>query len=280
MLRNFNIPTASIALSGLLLFLYAVLMQSSDYKGSSLDSGGRVVIPAPILLFLYGGDRFFAANMETARLAATGVDFGQADMDYLVRAQAVVSELNPCHEDNYYLANGFLTWGGADQVGSSILKRAASCRFWDEYPAFFYGFNQFFFEKNLEQASLYLEMAARRSSQNAASFRKFAIMIRAEQIEDAELAIKFVESERDKSADAKLKDMLNKRVMRLKGLVLLRDAQRRFELLRGKKLESPEELLEAGLIDTLPDDPLRLGYEFIDHRFVLRQIKFSGAEEE
>ena len=88
---------------------------------------GRVVIAAPVLLVLFGGDRFLAASLETMRLAATGVDWGQADTGYLVRAQQVVAELNPCHEDNYYLANGLLTWGGADREGTEEIGRA-SCR--------------------------------------------------------------------------------------------------------------------------------------------------------
>ncbi|MHA4875496.1 hypothetical protein, partial [Enterococcus faecium] len=38
--------------------------------------GGRVVVSAPIVLLLYGGDRYLAANLETVRLAATGADYG------------------------------------------------------------------------------------------------------------------------------------------------------------------------------------------------------------
>ena len=98
---------------------------------------GRVVIAAPVLLLLFGGDRFLAANLEVMRLAATGVDWGQADTSYLIRAQHEVARLNPCHEDNYYLANGLLTWGGAEQEGSAVLRWATECRFWDELPPFF-----------------------------------------------------------------------------------------------------------------------------------------------
>lgn len=75
----------------------------------------RVVLAAPILLALYGGDRFLAADMETMRLAATGMQDGQSDTNYLIRAQQVVAQLNACHEDNYYLANGLLTWGGGQR---------------------------------------------------------------------------------------------------------------------------------------------------------------------
>lgn len=240
---------------------------------------GRVVIAAPVLLVLFGGDRFLAANLETMRLAATGVDWGQADTGYLIRAQQEVARLNPCHEDNYYLANGLLTWGGADREGSEVLRRASACRFWDEYPPFFYGFNKFFFERDVEAAAVYLEEAATRATANAAGFRKFAIMLKAEQIQDEQLALDFLQVEHDQASDPKLKAMLAKRVQRLQGLVALREAQRRFEAQTGRPLDTPEQLFERGLLTAFPEDPLKLGYEFIDGRFVLKKLKVAGVED-
>lgn len=240
---------------------------------------GRVVIAAPVLLALFGGDRFLAANLEAMRLAATGVHWGQADTGYLVRAQQEVAELNPCHEDNYYLANGLLTWGGADREGSEVLRRASACRFWDEYPPFFYGFNKFFFERDIDAAASYLEEAASRATANAAGFRKFAIMLKAEQIQDEQLAVDFLQAEHDQATDPILKAMLAKRVTRLQGLVVLRDAQRRYEALTGKALTEPGELIEHGLLAAFPEDPLNLGYELIDGRIVLKKLKVAGVED-
>lgn len=244
-----------------------------------LSIEGRVVIAAPVLLVLFGGDRFLAANLETVRLAATGVDSGQADTGYLIRAQQVVAELNPCHEDNYYLANGLLTWGGADREGGEILRRASDCRFWDELPPFFYGFNKFFFERDVDAASSYLEAAALRATNNAAGFRKFAIMLKTEQINDERLALEFLQGERDKASDPKLKAMLTKRVERLQGLAVLRETQRLFEVRFGKPLASADQLLESEFLKDFPEDPLKLGYEFVDGRFVLKKLKVAGAEE-
>lgn len=137
-----------------LIFLLAVLgfgifVAASQWRAHVSDQPkvvvvGRVVVAAPILLGLFGGDRFLAANLEVMRLAATGVDSGQVDTDYLIRAQLEVAKLNPCHEDNYYLANGLLTWGGADREGTYVLRRAMQCRFWDELPAFFLWFQSSF----------------------------------------------------------------------------------------------------------------------------------------
>lgn len=240
---------------------------------------GRVVIVAPVLLALFGGDRYLAANLETMRLAATGVDAGQADTGYLVRAQLEVAELNPCHEDNYYLANGLLTWGGADRESTEVLRRAMQCRFWDELPAFFYGFNQAFFNKDIAEASHALELAAQRATGNAAGFRKLAIMLQVGTFADEELALNFLIRQRDGTGDPKLRGMLDKRVGRLQGLVELRDAQRRFEAEHGP-LRTLEQLVEQGLLAALPDDPLRLGYELRDGRIILKKMKIAGMEDQ
>ncbi len=240
---------------------------------------GRVVIAAPVLLVLFGGDRFLAASLETMRLAATGVDWGQADTGYLVRAQQVVAELNPCHEDNYYLANGLLTWGGADREGTEVLRRAMQCRFWDELPPFFYGFNQWFFNKDIAEASRALELAAQRATGNAAGFRKMAVMLQAETFADEKLALDYLIQQRDAASDPKLHGMLDKRVVRLQGLVALREAQRRFEAKNGA-LARLEQLIEAGLLPALPEDPLRLGYELREGRIILKKMKIAGMEDQ
>ncbi|SFP87112.1 hypothetical protein [Pseudomonas borbori] len=240
---------------------------------------GRVVIAAPVLLVLFGGDRFLAASLETMRLAATGVDWGQADTGYLIRAQQVVAELNPCHEDNYYLANGLLTWGGADSEGTEVLRRAMQCRFWDELPAFFYGFNQWFFNKDIAEASRALELAAQRATGNAAGFRKMAVMLQAETFADEKLALDYLIQQRDAASDPKLHGMLDKRVVRLQGLVALREAQRRFEAENGA-LARLEQLVEAGLLPALPEDPLRLGYELRKGQIILKKMKIAGMEDQ
>lgn len=240
---------------------------------------GRVVISAPILVALYGGDRFLAASLEVMRLAATGMDDRGVDTGYLIRAQQEVAKLNPCHEDNYFLANGLLTWGGAVDQGNRVLNAAVECRFWDYVPPFFYGINLSFFEQDRENAARLLEVSALRSPENAANLRKIAILLRAEQLADQQLALSYLTQQRDAANDPKLRDMLDKRVVRLQGLVALRDAQRRFEAKSGA-LVRLEQLVEAGFIPALPDDPLRLGYELRAGKIILKKMKIAGMEDQ
>lgn len=241
----------------------------------------RVVAPASVQLLLAGGDRFLAANLESIRAVATareGAGASEYNAVFAIRARRAVSLLNPCHEDNYYHGNALLTWGGAVAEGNELLRRATGCRIWDEFPPFFYGFNQYFFLQDVQGAREALEVAAERATKNAAGFRKFAIMIAADEIKDDNLALDYLESERDHASDPKLRDMLDKRVQRLKGLIVLREAQVTFESRTGRALPGPAALIDSGILEFLPQDPLRVGYEFVDGRFRLREIKVQGVE--
>jgi hypothetical protein len=246
-----------------------------------LEVFDRVVVPAQLQLVLAGGDRFFAANLENIRALATPSDSPDAAADnivFAVRARSAVAQLNPCHEDNYYLANALLTWGGAVQKGNDILGVAAKCRFWDATPAFLYGFNLFHFQGNVSEAIKALNDAADRSPDNASSLRKLAIMIKAGSFQDDSLAMAYLKNERDHAKDAKLRDMLGKRVARLSGLIEFKKAQTTYENRFQKQLTDPKSLLETGILQEYPTDPLKIGYEFNEGRFRMREIALPGLE--
>jgi hypothetical protein len=269
-----------LALLGFALFAGIAFWRSGQpLQRTAASVGDRVVISAPVVLALYGGDRFLAANLETMRLSATAIDNQHADTDYLIRAQAVVAELNACHEDNYFLANGLLTWGGAVEEGNRVLTAALDCRFWDGIPAFFYGINLAFFQRNIPEAQRVLELGAQRWPENAAPLRKLAVMLQAESFADERLALNYLIQQRDTSADPALRQMLDKRVQRLQGLLSLREAQRRYEASHGP-LGGLQQLVAQGVLDSLPVDPLRLGYELRDGRIVLKKLKIAGMEEQ
>lgn len=259
-----------------LLFLLCVQLTAHTPRPFKAVVQDRVVVAAPIELMLTGGDRFLAANMEAIRSAATGPADDRDDTLYRIRTHQVASQLNPCHEDNLYLGNAMLSWGGAVNEGSDILRRSTECRFWDEYPPFFYGFNLHFFYKNEAEASRMFAVAAQRSKQNRLVMEKTAIMIAAGQFNDEKLALDYIRHEHDRSSDPKLRQSLQKRIVRLEGLMVLRDAQHRFEQRFGRPLTSPAQLIESGILSQFPVDPLGLGYELSDGTITLRNLKVGG----
>lgn len=244
----------------------------------SLEVPDRVVLPAVVQVPLYGGERYLASNIEMIRAAALGVGVHESNLDYIIRSHQVASRLNPCNEDNYYLGAALLSWGGAPTAGSDILQRATECRFWDEFPPFFYAMNEYFFHKNSTGAQQAMEIAAQRATSNAAVFHKVAIMIGAEELDDAQLILDYLRQQRDNAEDPKLREMIEKRVVRMEGLMLLREAKQEYESRFGRPLEQPQQLIESGIIEAFPKDPLRLGYELSNGEFTLKKVKILGVE--
>lgn len=259
-------------LFSLVLFWLGVWLQDRQF-GTYQERSAAIAISAPVQAIIYGGDRYLAANVEAIRAAASST--AEEAHEFRMRAHLEVSRLNPCHEDNYWIGNAALSWGGAEEEGFKLLKNAIHCRYWDEWPAFFYGFNQHFFRKNTDEARRAVDLAAQRSKNNASAFRSFSIMLAAGKIDDARLALEMITRERDQSSDLKLKEMLNKRVVRLQGLLLLRNAQARYEKQFQRPLSDPSDLISLKIIEGFPEDPLGVGYVFDGKVFNLRKLNIQ-----
>lgn len=241
-----------------------------------VEQDNQVVVPAAVQVVLYGGDRFLAASVESVRAAASGRELDASQGSYRLRAHRVVAQLNPCHEDNYWIGNAALSFGGASDLGTELLLRAMRCRYWDETPPFLYGFNQKFFNSDIEKARRAFELAADRATSNAAGFRQMAIMVSVNALNDAGAALAMLQSERDGVRDPQLRAMLDRRIERFQGLLALRGARRVFEDRFGTRLENPAQLIQAGILKELPRDPMRIGYELRGGEFHFRQLKVPG----
>ena len=268
--------------SGIALLAYFGFALSASNLASTKKKAApladSVVLPATFQAVMYLGDRFLAANIETTRVLMAGEAIvSGTDQDYLYRIHSVVADLNKCHEDNYYVANALLSWGGNVDAALDILRTATKCRFWDEVPPFFLGYNLYFFKYQHQQARDALFVAAERSPENAVAFRKFGVMLEVENIPDARQARDYLTAQREQSRDKKLKDMLGLRIARLDGLIILRDAQTKYEKRSGRRLTDPQELLTSGALREFPNDPMQLGYTFSDGLFALREVGVHGV---
>lgn len=260
------------------LFLLATHYRPPPTNRMVTLSDSHVVIAAPLQIVMYAGDRFLAADLEAMRVAAIGPSDEERLADYRIRAHGVIAQLNPCHEDNLYLANATLTWGGAPDAGIYILERATECRFWDDIPPLFLGFNRYFFDHDLDGAQKAINIAALRSDKNRVGLQKLSIVMASKKFDDLNMAATYLRTQRDEATDPRLAEMLDRRLQRVQGLITLRDAQDRFEMKYGRPLTSPNELIVSGVLKTLPQDPMRLGYEFVDGSFRLRAANIGGVE--
>ena len=273
-----RIALLCLALGAYLLFLVgAKEVSSSRIRADELP--GSVVMPPTLQAVLYFGDRYLAANVESARVLATGEDASGMLTDYYHRLHQVVSALNPCHEDNYYIANAILAWAGGVDPAIAILREATRCRYWDEVPPFFLGYDLYFFKRDYAQAKAMLFEAANRATENRIGFQKMGIMFEAEAYPDVNAARNYLVLQRSQARDAKLRELLGLRIGRLDGLITLRNAQTEFEQRMGRKLENPQDLLTAGVLREFPVDPMRLGYEFGKGQFSLKELVVQGMEQ-
>lgn len=262
-----------------LVVLLVLIGLRSTPMASPLTYNQGVVAPGYIQVLMFFGDRYLASNIELIRsTAAGGESLGEDDAlnVYRMRSHRVVSLMNACHEDNYWIGNSVLSWGGAVDEGFDLLRRATFCRAWDELPPFMFGFNQAFFKKDYTTTRQALELAASRSPENAVGYKKLGIMLGVNSVNDAELAKKLLEAEIARTSDEKLKNMLEMRLRRLDGLLVLRAAKVGFESKFLRSLINPNELISSGVIESFPFDPLGLGYEYINGDFVLRQVRILG----
>lgn len=273
-----NVILWVIVILGVTLFLLANHFKLPPHSKLHNATDIQVVISPPIQTIMYAGDRFLAANLEAIRASAIGPSDERSFADYRIRAHTVVSQLNPCHEDNVYLSNALLSWGGSIDAGNAILQRATDCRIWDDIPPFFLGFNRYFFKRDFAGAKQAIDIAASRSKENRIPLLKLSTMITVKQFNDEKIAAEYLRGQRDQATDPRLVKMLDDRLKRLEGLLVLRDAQKQFEQRFKRKLQTPNELFTSKILASVPNDPLGLGYEFRNGEFVLKQMKVAGME--
>jgi len=253
----------SLPLFLILAALFALGTQRLSHLPPRLPAADTLVAMPPVLLLgLYGGDRHLAANLESARLmVADAENAPAAGLRYYQQAHAAISSLNPCHEDNYYVANSILAWGGAQTEAFRILQRATDCRFWDDWPAFFYGYNQLYFNQDAATAARYMQLAADRHGENRLMFQRLAITLQARGL-GTKQAIAFLQAQQQSSRDARLRRSLGYRIERLQGLLQLEDAGASYQQRFGHPLRQAQDLLKTGILPAFPQDPLGLGYTF------------------
>lgn len=220
----------------------------------------RLPIPAQIVMSL--GDRYLAANLSGFRvLVAETAKMGAEDYAIQAKLQQDIAWLNPAHEDNYYIAAAILPWGGQLEAAQYVLKRAVKARPTDWQPSFYYGFNLYHFYKNPAAAAEALlagvSHAAHPQEQMALQTLAAAWIERGYRLGDAASRVAAMANA---APPGGLRKYLSARAARLRELDRLRISAEAFEQRFGRKLSTLDELVRAGLIVRIPDDPLRVGF--------------------
>lgn len=250
-----------IFLVGVGLFLFAVTALDC-YPNRDINEEMRVSVPRFVQVLVAAGDRYLAANMGAIRSQVSDnlkMDPGQ--LAILARVQSDVAWLNPAHEDNYYTAAAILPWSGQLPEAEYILYRAALARPHDPWPAFHYGFLQFYFHKDPVLGADWLRYAATRTDDEMERLQLEDMASRwYSRGPSTENAIRILETMAKNARHSGFRSYLERRVRRLRNLQVLQRAVERYKGTTGHAPQQLKELVTSGTIKAIPEDPFGADY--------------------
>lgn len=244
---------------------WSAVGQMSFVVRQKADTGTLVKLPLFVDVALAGGDKYFAANIGTVRAMVASVEpnaDSEAGLRVLAAIQKDVSRLNPGHEDNYYVAAGNLVGTRLQADGQWILRRAIDARPFDFLPPFFYAVNRMHYDKNPVDGARWLQVAAARSGEeeNRVALEKTAArwLLKGE---DPEMVAATLELMAQQARTRSLRQHFEKRAQQARALFELQQAIDRYAERFEHRPENLEQLVTAGVLKRLPDDPFGNGYE-------------------
>ena len=224
----------------------------------------QVALPLFVQVFMTLGDRYLAANLAAIRALVVATDKMQPDeFKILAKVQKDVAWLNPAHEDNYYIAFAILPQYGELDAAQTVLARATRARFFDYQPAFFYGFNLWYYKHDPAGAAAWMREAAKKLPDPDQSLTMQNLAARwMDKAQDTELAIRVVEAMAKEARRKDFRVYLETRVVRLRQLHQLRIAAAAYRERFGESLSNLQKLVDSGILPALPKDPFGFGFEF------------------
>lgn len=243
-------------------FFFAASLQLNRLPRSLSPDELDVAISPPVQVMLAGGDRALAANLNTIRLIVLDVlNLDKRDYPILAKVHRDIAFLQPCQEDNYYVAQAFLPWIGELASADEILKAAAECRGRDTMPGFFLAFNAFYFRKDFMEAGEWFAETAKRGDEKQRDQFLYMASRFYEKGEDLNLAAAVIRGMGMNAANEQLKQFLLARALRVDHLRELRTAATDYNERFGKPLDNLQLLVDSGVLSQIPVDPLGKGYD-------------------
>lgn len=247
---------------GALLYLFAVGFLRSATR-PSLVQEMQVALPRFVQVAVTMGDRYLAANIATWRSLVASTEKMRPD-NYAVqgRVQMDAAWLNPRQEDNYYVAAAILPWYGELDAAQYVLAAADRGRPFDWWPMFYYAFNIYYFRHDAVSAANLLRQLASRATLEDDRYSLDSIAASWYQKGyQPEVAVRVINNMAATARSSGFRKFLQMRSDRLQLLLQLRAAATRFEEVHGRRLNSLNELVAAGLLSRLPEDPWHIGFD-------------------
>lgn len=227
----------------------------------------RIDTDTPVIarLAMAAGDPYLAANGAAFRgLIANLGKLDAVSLELLAKVHEDASRLNPAHADNYYVAQGTLPWATRDgrfaDLNDRILRRASESRASDFMPDFFLGINAWYFRLDYDSAGRHFQRAGDKSPPPAREQMYGLAAGYFDKVDNVESARRILRHLREGMTNPQERRLIDLRLARLDGLETLQRAAARFRDTTGHPPATLDELVSAGLLRTLPADPLAIGY--------------------
>ena len=199
----------------------------------------------------------------------------EADWQYFVACLDVLTDLDPYFFDPYLLAEGHLAWAGKIDEANRLLEKGRKSRDWDWRIPYFIGFNYFYFLEDHERGSGYIMEAARQPG--SPDFLKPLGARLAYYGGKTETGILFLRGLLADIEDPRFRAPLEMRLIALERASALEKLIERYKLERGKLPGKVEDVVAAGYIDKLPEDPYGGGWIIIKSGRIFSTSKFAPS---
>lgn len=221
-----------------------------------------ISLPRFAQVLMAGGDRYLAANLAGFRVLVADTErMDAADYAVQARLQSDIAWFNPVHEDNFYIAAAILPWNGQVDAAQYVLRKASEARTFDWYPLFHYGFLHYHFRRDPATGAKLLLSGVPRATdvQDQWALQNLAA-VWIEKGYQTGTAAGMVEAIAEDSPPGNFRRYLQVRAARLRDLQHLQDAVTQYRERYGKGVERLDDLVTAGLLAAIPQDPLGYGF--------------------
>ena len=172
----------------------------------------------------------------------------------IYRAVYTATRLDPYNMDAYYFAQAVLTWEtGMIEQTLELLKFGFAHRTWDWYLPFYISFNYAFFLKDYEKAGMYLAKAAELKPE----VEWYATLAARYYYEGGStaLALAYLQEMIPAARNEAIKKRLVTRAKAFEKVLQIEQAVEAFKKRFQADPEDLERLVNAGLLERIPEDP-------------------------
>lgn len=246
-----------------LLYLYSLTTLEPLKKTEQQSAGFFYILPGPIAKITtldYDGlaadylmlkiQSYYGGTLErTERPRVT-----EAEWRWMYDVLTVATDLDPYFFDPYYFANSFFTWDAhMVKETNTLLTKGNRFRDWDWLPAFYIGFNEFYFLHDNAKASEYLMQSSKKPG--AAPFLASLAVRLAYKSSRTEIAIMFLQQTIKESKDKVERETFEKRLKTLQRIFFLEKAITFFKTKQGSNPASLQDLIAQDVVSRIPQDP-------------------------